>query len=272
MYNQKNSGKKMKVGIIGGGNLGSSLAKGLLKSSLLMPLEITLCDKDEQKIKRLAEFGLNITTDNRDLVGENEVVFIAVKPDDVESILEEVRDISEGKLFVSVAAGVSIKFVEARIRARVIRTMPNICVSVAEMASSFSLGTNATLEDERLIESMLSGLGATFKVDEELLEAVTGLSGSGPAFFYQFIKAMRDAGVELGLSEDIALKLAAQSAKGAGALVMKSGENIDELTRQVCTPKGTTIEGIKILEDRKVTDAIKYAVKVATKRAKELSR
>lgn len=262
----------MKIGIIGCGNLGSSLVEGFLKSKLLHPEEIVVSDKDKKKIRVLANLKVAGTTDNKKLVKLCDLVFIAVKPDVVESVLNEVKNLSDSKLFVSVAAGVSTKFIEARTNARVIRAMPNICGSVAEMASSFSLGSRATKKDEELVERLLGRLGTTFKVDEELMDTVTGLSGSGPAFFYQFMKAMQDAGVELGLPEDVALKLAAQTAKGAAEIVLKSGESIDELTRRICTPKGTTIEGLKVLENMKVADAIKDAVKAAAKRAKELSR
>ena len=260
------------MGIIGGGNLGSSLVEGFLKSGVLRAGEIIVSDPEEEKIRKLARLSIQVTTDNRSLVKNSDVVFIAVKPDMVEPVLKEVEDLSEGKLFISVAAGVSTKFIEARTKARVIRTMPNICGSVLEMASAFSLGSRSTKKDERLVEHLLGRLGVTFVVDEKLMSAVTGLSGSGPAFFYYLIRAVRDAGVELGLPENIALKLAAQTARGASEIVLTSEEKIDELIRRVCTPRGTTIEGIKILESRRVADAIREAVKAAAKRAEEISR
>ncbi|MFH1821692.1 MAG: pyrroline-5-carboxylate reductase [Methanobacteriota archaeon] len=263
---------RMKIGIIGGGNLGSSLVRGFLRSGLFQAENIIVSDTDRQKIKELAKLYVDITPDNKRLVKGCDVVFIAVKPDLVELVLKEVEDLSEGKLFISMAAGVSLKFIEARTKARVIRVMPNICGSVVEMASSFSSGSRATKKDEKLVETLLGRLGTTFKVDEELMSAVTGLSGSGPAFFYYLIKAVRDAGVGLGLPEEVALKLAAQTAKGASEIALNSGENIDDLIRRVCTPKGTTIEGIKVLEAKKVADAVRSAVKAAAKRAKELSR
>ncbi len=262
----------MKIGIIGGGHLGSSLAKGLLKSGFIRPENLVVSDPDRQKIHELAKLFVDITPDNKRLVKDCDVVFIAVKPDTVEPVLKEIEGISEGKLFVSVAAGVSIKFIEARTNARVIRTMPNVCGAVGQMASAFSLGTKATKKDERFIELLFSSIGTTFKVDEELLAAVTGMSGSGPAFFYYLIKAVRDAGIELGLPEEVAVKLAAQTAKGAGGIVLDSKEKLDDLITSVCTPKGTTIEGVKILDDKKVADAVKRAVMAAAKRAKELSR
>jgi pyrroline-5-carboxylate reductase len=262
----------MKVGIIGGGNLGSSLARGFLKSGALKTNEIIISDSDEEKLRELKKLGIQTTGDNKKLVKDCDTVFIAVKPDIVEFVLKEVEELSKGRLFISVAAGVSTKFIEARTGARVVRVMPNICGAVAEMASCFSLGRRATSEDEKVVERLLSSLGATFKVDEKLMDAVTGLSGSGPAYFYLFIKALQEAGVKLGLSSEVALKLAAQTAKGAGEMVLRTGASPDDLIRQVCTPKGTTIEGIKVLENRKVAEAIKEAVKAAAKRARELSR
>ena len=262
----------MKIGIIGGGNLGSSLALGLLKPGALNAKEIIVSDPDESKLKELNKLGIRTTTDNKKLVKDCDAVFIAVKPDTVESVLKEVEDISNDRLFISVAAKISTKFIEARTKARVIRVMPNICGAVAEMASCFSLGGRATSKDEELVKRLLGIMGTTFKVEEKLVDAVTGLSGGGPAYFYLFIKALQEAGVELGLSSEVALKLAAQTAKGAGETVLRTGESPDDLIKQVCTPKGTTIEGIKVLENRKVAEAIKEAVKAAAKRAKELSR
>ncbi|MDI6884179.1 MAG: pyrroline-5-carboxylate reductase [Hadesarchaea archaeon] len=261
----------MRVGFIGCGNLGFSLVRGLLGSGALKAGEVIASDLIGERLKRLRKLGIKTTIDNKKLVESCEVVFLAVKPDAVESVLKEVEGVSKGKLFISVAAGVSTKFIEARTRARVARIMPNICGAVGEMASCFSFGKDATSQDQKLIKRLLGSIGITFKIDEKLMDAITGLSGSGPAYFYLFIRALQEAGVQLGLSSEVALKLAAQTAKGAGEMVLKMGAT-EDLTRQVCTPKGTTIEGIKVLEDRKVADAIKEAVKTAAKRARELSR
>lgn len=262
----------MKVGFIGCGNLGSSLVRGLLGSGALKTKEVIVSDSDEEKLRELKKLGIQTTSDNKKLVKDCDTIFIAVKPDIVESVLKEVEEFSKGRLFVSVAAGVSTKFIEARTKARVVRAMPNICGAVAEMASCFSLGGRATPEDERLVKRLLGSGGTTFKVDEKLMDAITGLSGSGPAYFYLVIKALQEAGVELGLSNDIALKLAAQTAKGAGEMVLRSDKELDELTKMVCSPKGTTIEGLKVLERQGVFEAFKNAVKAAAKRSKELSR
>ena len=262
----------MKVGFIGCGNLGGSLIKGLLNAGALQAEEIIASDVSDEKLGELGKFGIETTTDSKKLVEHCDIIFITVKPDIVESVREETKEFSKGKLFVSGAAGVSTKFIEARTRARVIRVMPNICGLVGEMASCFSLGTGTSREDEELVEKFLAAMGTTFKVDEKLMDAVTGLSGSGPAYFYFIVQALQEAGVELGLSREIALKLAAQTAKGAGEVILREGKTLEELTGMVCTPKGTTIEGLKVLEERKVADALRDAVKAAARRAKELSR
>lgn len=262
----------MKIGIIGAGNLGYSLVRGLLRSGVVKSKELIVSDLETGRLKELEKLEVKTTTDNKELVKICDIIFVAVKPDTVESVLKEIERVSNNILLVSVAAGVSTKFIEARTKARVIRVMPNICGEVAEMASCYSMGSRATPEDGELVEHLLSGVGATFKVDEKLMNAVTGLSGSGPAYFYLFIKAMQEAGVESGLSGEVALKLAAQTAKGAGEMVLRTDATPDGLIKQICTPKGTTIEGMKVLEKEKVAEAIKKAVKAATKRAKELSR
>ncbi len=262
---------RMKIGLIGCGNLGSSLLRGLLKTGAVNAKELVVADIDEKKLETMRKLGAETTKDAK-RAAEADVIFIAVKPDLVGKILDEIREVSKGKLIVSVAAGVSTRFIEDRTDARVIRVMPNICALTAEMASCFCLGTKASEDDRELVEELLSSLGVTFKVGEQMMDAVTGLSGSGPAYFYLVIKALREVGIELGLPEDVALKLAAQTAKGAGEMVLRSGRALDELIDMVCSPKGTTIEGIKVLRDRRVPESFKEAVKAAARRSKELSR
>lgn len=266
------AGIGVKVGIIGCGNLGSSLIRGFLEAGILKAEEMVGSDVDEGKIKRVGELGIKTTMDNRELVKLCDVVIIAVKPDLVESVLKETKKVSGGKLFISVAAGISAGFIEARTMARVVRVMPNICGAVKEMASCFSPGSRVSERDRETVKKLLGGLGKTYEIDERLMDVVTGLSGSGPAYFYYIVKAMQDAGVELGLPPEVALKLVAQTAKGAGEMILRGDKTLDELTKQVCTPGGTTIEGIKVLERRKVADSLREAIKAATRRAKELSR
>jgi pyrroline-5-carboxylate reductase len=260
----------MKIGIIGCGNLGGSLLKGLLKAGAVKADKIIAADVDGKKLEPLRKLGVETTSDNKK-AADADVILIAVKPGLVGEALDELK-LSDDKLLISLSAGVTIKTLEGHTDARVIRVMPNICGLVAEMASCYSLGTKASKSDEEVVNKLLGSLGVTFNVEEGLMDAVTGLSGSGPAYFYTFIKALKEEGVRLGLPEDVALKLAAQTAKGAGETALSSGKDLGELTDMVCSPKGTTIEGLKVLENEKVAEALKNAMRAAVKRSRELSQ
>ncbi|MEW6592744.1 MAG: pyrroline-5-carboxylate reductase [Candidatus Hadarchaeota archaeon] len=261
----------MKVGFIGAGKMGISLLKGMLKSIALEPSQVAVSETDPKKLDAVRALGIKAVRGNEALVKISDVVFISVKPKDVEAVLRETKTVSRGKLFISIAAGVSTRFIEERTYARVIRIMPNIAGSIGEMASCYCLGGCARASDGRLVERLLGSIGIAFKVKEPLMDAVTGLSGSGPAYVAHLIKAMAEAGEELGLHGAISLALASQTVKGAADLI-SMGMTPDELIQLVCTPKGTTIEGMKVLEERKVAEAIKKAVKASAARARELSR
>lgn len=261
----------MKIGVIGCGNLGSSFIKGLITSDVIEPEQITASDPDEEKLKEMKSQGVKTTTDNLEAAEASDVVFLAVKPGLVGDMLEGLK-LTEEDLLVSLAAGVSTDFMENHCKARIIRIMPNICAEALEMASGFSLGKKATNKDRKLIESILEKLGSTIEVDENLMNTVTGLSGSGPAYVFLMIKAIQEAGEERGLSEEESLTLTAQTVKGSAELALKSDRELDELIDMVSSPKGTTIEGMKILEKEGVKNSFKRAVRAATERAEELSK
>ncbi|KXB07927.1 hypothetical protein AKJ56_02135 [candidate division MSBL1 archaeon SCGC-AAA382N08] len=261
----------MKVTVIGCGNLGSSFIEGLIKSELLTPSDITASDPDEEKLEKMRELRVKTTSDNQEATKRNDKIFIAVKPSLVPEVLKSL-DLSEKKLIISLAAVVSTELMNNHTEARIIRVMPNICGSVKEMASAYALGPRAEKEDGEFLEMVLNNLGKTVRVEERLMDTVTGLSGSGPAFIFLVIKAMKEAGEELGLPEKDALKLAAQTVKGSGELVLKSGETLQDLIDMVSSPKGTTIEGLKVLKQAETEKNIKKAVKAAAERAEELSK
>jgi len=254
--------------------MGTALIKGFLDAGLIKAEDVLASDKDKEKLKSLEdEFEVKTTLDGREVIKNSDIVFLSVKPDVVGDVLEEIKDVVNGKLIVSVAAGISTQFIESKLKnAHIIRVMPNIASTVGEVAAAFCSGKNATEEDAKLVEELLNGVGTAYAVSEKTMDAVTGLSGSGPAYFYLVIKALADAGVEEGLSEDVAVKLVAQTAKGSAEMVLKSSKNINELIDMVCSPKGTTIEGLKVLKEAKVEDALKRAVKAATKRSRKLAK
>jgi pyrroline-5-carboxylate reductase len=203
------------------------------------------------------------------------VLVLAVKPDQVVSVLAEIRGaFTNEHLLVSIAAGVPLAKLEAGLgaAARVIRVMPNTPALVGASASAFALGKSCAATDAELAQKLLSAVGVAFQVKESLLDAVTGLSGSGPAYVYQFIEALSDGGVAAGLPRDIATKLAAQTVLGAAKMVLETGQHPGALKDQVTSPGGTTIEGIHELEKGKLRGTVMSAVRAATEKSKKLGQ
>jgi len=268
---EKSPEKLGKIGIIGVGRMGSALVRGLLNAGIAKK-SLLASDHDKEKLKLLCkDTGIKMASDNRELVRKSDIVIIAVKPKDVQKVLDEISDIVDEKLVISTVAGVPVAEFERRLRkAKVVRIMPNIPCSVGEGAVAFSLGSRVRGGDLRLVEGLLDKVGIALKLPEYMLDAVTGLSGSGPAFYSLVIKAMAEAGVEEGLPEDVALKLAAQTAKGVGKILLETGMDPEELIGAVRSPGGTTEAGLKKLEEMAAAEAFKEAVHAAVKRAKEL--
>jgi pyrroline-5-carboxylate reductase len=262
------------IGFIGAGNMGSALIKGFLSQRAVEPENVYACDKDEEKVKKLSEeTGVHYTLNSLELLDEVEVLFIAVKPQDVEHLLAQIGSKIKNILLVSVAAGIPTSYIEARApEARVIRVMPNMPAAVYEMAAAYSLGASATKDDEAVLEELLKKTGICYKVDEGLMDSVTGLSGSGPAYAYYIIKALAEGGVQQGLPEDVALNLAVQTVKGAAVMVENTHKTPQQLIDEVTSPGGTTIEGLKVLDEYKVNEALKKAVDAATQKSRELSK
>ena len=261
----------MKFTLIGCGNLGSALIKGIVSSDLVSPEDITVTDKKRENLEEIEQLGVRTTTDNKEAVKQNEMIFLAIKPDKVGEVLEKL-ELTEEKLVISLAAGVTTDYLQEYTDARIIRVMPNLAGEVGEMASAYTLGPKTKPEDEESVKAILNELGKTVKVEEDLMNPVTALSGSGPAFVFIMIKALRDAGIEMGLSEENSSTLAAQTVKGAAEMTLQSEKSLEEFIDMVCSPKGTTIEGVEILEDEKALETYKKAVKAAFERAEELSK
>jgi pyrroline-5-carboxylate reductase len=263
----------VKIGIIGVGRMGSALVRGFLNAKMERE-NLIASDHDKEKLKFLCgDAGIKRASDNRELVERSDIVIIAVKPKDVQKVLDEISDIVDEKLVVSSVAGVPIAELERKLKkAKVVRIMPNIPCSVGEGAIAFSPGSRARGGNLRLVEELLGKLGTTVKLPERMLDAVTGLSGSGPAFYGLVVKAMVEAGVEEGLPENVALKLAAQTAKGVGKLLLEMGIDPEELIGMVRSPGGTTEAGLEKLEEMAAPKAFKEAVRAAVKRAKELKQ
>ncbi len=266
----------LKIGFIGAGKMATALAKGLVKAGLVTPADLLASDPVESTRQAFSrETGARTTASNPEVLQFATVVFLAVKPDQVKDVLAEVRrSFTESHLLISIAAGVPLARLESALPdgARVIRVMPNTPALVGASASGYALGKAARQEDGQLAQKLLASVGVAFPLKESLLDAVTGLSGSGPAYVFLMIEALSDGGVAAGLPRDIATKLAAQTLLGSARLLLETGLHPGALKDMVTSPGGTTIEGIHELEKAGVRGALINAVRAATEKAKRLGQ
>jgi pyrroline-5-carboxylate reductase len=265
---------KLSIGFLGAGKMAIALAKGIAKAKVVSPAQIHASDPIPAALLAFAEeTGAKTAKSNVDVVKSASVLIVAVKPGNVPELLQEIRPaLTPGHLVISIAAGVPIAKLEGGLggAARVIRVMPNTPALVGASASAFALGKNATGADAALAQKIFSAVGLAFQVKEPLLDAVTGLSGSGPAYVYLIIEALSDGGVASGLPRDVATKLAAQTVFGSAKMVLETGQHPGALKDMVTSPGGTTIEGLHELEKGKVRGVLINAVRAATEKSRKL--
>jgi pyrroline-5-carboxylate reductase len=268
----------LKIGFLGAGKMATALARGFIRAELAAPREIMASDPADSARRHFTEeTDAKATASNAEVAKFAEVLVLATKPDQVAAALTEIHNALKSKknyLVMSIAAGVTISKLEGALPAgaRVIRVMPNTPALIGEAACAFALGKNAAATDGELAKKFLSAVGVAFQVKESLLDAVTGLSGSGPAYVYQFIEALSDGGVASGLPRDIATRLAAQTVLGAARMVLETGQHPGALKDQVTSPGGTTIEGLHELEKGKLRATVMSAVRAATEKSKKLGQ
>jgi pyrroline-5-carboxylate reductase len=268
----------LKIGFLGAGKMATALARGFIRAELAAPKELMASDPfDTAREHFEEETGAKATASNMETAKFADVLVLATKPDQVAAALAEIHDHLKSKkncLLISIAAGVTISKLESALPAgaRVVRVMPNTPALIGQAASAFALGKNATAADGEVAKKLLSAVGMAFQVKESLLDAVTGLSGSGPAYVYQFIEALSDGGVASGLPRDIATQLAAQTVLGAARMVLETGQHPGALKDQVASPGGTTIEGLHELEKGKLRATVMNAVRAATEKSKKLGQ
>ncbi len=267
---------KLNIGFLGAGKMAAALAKGFVNAEIVFPREIIAGDPHEAARKTFAaEIGAKVVSTNAEIAKFANVLVLATKPDQVAAALADISGaFTKNHLLISIAAGVTLAKLEAALPAgaRVIRVMPNTPALVGAGASAFALGKTATPADGELAKKLLSAVGVAFQVKEGLLDAVTGLSGSGPAYVYQFIEALSDGGVASGLPRDIATRLAAQTVLGAAKMVLETGQHPGALKDQVTSPGGTTIEGLHELEKGRMRAIVMSAVRAATEKSKKLGQ
>ncbi len=266
--------KGKKIGFVGAGNMGEAMIKGLLAANLVPPTAICATDVRLERLKELdRQYGIQIAADNPELVRHADVVILAVKPQIIEPVLKEIAPaLTRRKLMISIAAGVST----ARLRtilgpdARLIRVMPNTPALVLEGVTAIAKAEGLEPGDLDTAREIFSAVGRVVVLDEELLDAVTGLSGSGPAYVALVIESLADGGVKMGLDRITAMTLATQTVLGAAKLLLETGLHPGALKDMVSSPGGTSIAGIAALEEGGIRTTFIKAVERATQRSREL--
>ncbi len=265
-----------KIAFLGGGNMAEALIKGLIAAGTAKPDQVLVADVSSDRLEHLSKtYGIIIQKSNRDAVSQAGIVLLCVKPQVIDVVLTKIVPVADkDKLVISIAAGVTIARLEKILTGapRLIRVMPNTPALVLAGAAALAGGKNATADDLALAQSIFNSVGRSFVVDEKLMDAVTGLSGSGPAYVFTIIEALADAGVKAGLPRQLALELAAQTVYGAAKMVLETKEHPGKLRDMVTSPGGTTIEGLHALEEGKLRATLMNAVAAATERSRELGK
>ncbi len=260
------------VGFIGGGALAESVVKGISKK-LFAAEKIFVAEKIPARRDYLTQkYSINVAENFSNFAEKINLLIIAVKPKDLNTALSEVqKNITPATLVMSVVAGCKLSTLENALpNQKIIRVMPNVAVLVEEGMMAYAAGKNATAEDMKIAKKFWAAIGRTVEVEEKLMDAVTGLSGSGPAYAFLMIDALADGGVAAGLPRNYAIELAAQTLLGAAKMVLETGEHPDVLRDRVTSPAGTTIEGVRVLEKNNFRSALIEAVVAGSEKSKNL--
>jgi len=263
----------MRYAFFGAGKMAFAIIQGMLRAKVCEAGEIVAACPEPELLENLSDAtSVNVVTSNAEAASLASTILLCVKPADVEAAMEQAGGGLEGKLIISIVAGLSIPSLSALAPAsRIIRAMPNTAAMVGRAATAYACGESVTAGDTELAEGVFSSIGSVFSVEEKLLDAVTGLSGSGPAYIYLVIEALSDGGVACGLPRKLALDLAVQTVIGAAEMVAETSEHPAVLREMVTSPAGTTMAGLRELEARGVRSAFLEAVCAAAGRAQELS-
>lgn len=265
-----------KIGFIGGGNMASAIIGGILNSGLASPKQILASDKSDNALRSLEErFGIHTTSQNLETAQEADILFLAVKPHLFSEVIPEIKDsIETNALIVSIAAGQSISSIESLFgrEIRLIRVMPNTPALVGEGMSALCPNQNVSQEELEEAVSIFNSFGACEVVSETMIDTVVGVSGSSPAYVYLFIEAMADAAVADGMPRAQAYKFAAQSVLGSAKMVLETGSHPGVLKDAVCSPGGTTIEAVAVLEEQGLRSAVIKAQRACVQKSKDMGK
>lgn len=266
-----------KIGFIGAGNMAEALIKGLISSGLFKAGQILIRDIAKKRVSHIkSTYKVKVASDNKQLAEQSDLIVLAVKPSHVSKVVSEIEEIlTTKKVLISIAAGVKTNSISKLIKkkSKIVRVMPNTPALVLSGASVFYCNENVTSREKNRVKKILESVGLALMVEDEgLLDPVTGLSGSGPAYVSIFIEALADGGVKMGLPRDMAHKLAAQTVYGTAKMIIDADAHPAQFKDKVSSPGGTTIEGIHNLEKGGFRSSTISAVEAATRRSKELSK
>ncbi len=265
-----------KIAFLGGGNMAEALIKGMLKAGVVRPEQVLVNDVSAERLEYLKKtYGIIIEKSTKDAAAAASISLLCVKPQVIDVVLSKIAPAADGnKLVISIAAGVPVGRIEKMLNKepRVVRVMPNTPALVLAGAAGIAPGSRATADDIALVQEIFGAVGRSVVVEEKLMDAVTGLSGSGPAYVFVIIDALSDAGVKAGLPRPLALELAAQTVLGSAKMVLETKEHPGKLRDMVTSPGGTTIEGLHALERGRLRATLMNAVEAATARSKELGK
>ena len=266
----------MKIGFVGCGNMATAIIGGILEKGILKKEDIKASTKTENSAKKVQEtLGIECTTDNKEAVQDADVIFLAVKPQFCEEVIQEIKsEIKSEQVIISIVAGKKLEWLEAQFGAghKIIRTMPNTPAMVQEAMSAITPNEHITEEETKMVVSLFESFGKAEIVPESLMDAVVGVSGSSPAYVYMFIEAMADAAVNDGMPRAQAYKFAAQSVLGAAKMVLETGKHPGELKDAVCSPAGTTIAAVAKLEEGSFRSTVIAAQNACSEKSRAMSK
>ena len=264
----------MKLGIIGFGNMAEAILGGILGAGFVIKEDVTASGKDEVMLTKASEkYGINVESDNRKVVTDADIILLSVKPQILPEVIAEIKDVcTQDKLIISIAAGKSLQFIEDAFGCehKIVRCMPNTPALVGEGSTGICFSHSVSDEEKELALNMFSCIGKAQEVPEKLMDVVVGISGSAPAYVFMFIEAMADAAVEMGMPRAQAYTFAAQAVMGSAKLLLETGKHPGELKDMVCSPAGTTIAAVRVLEEKGMRAAVMDAVIKCIERSKEL--
>jgi len=260
-----------KLGFAGCGNMAGAIIRGIIKSGLLDAGSISVYDPDESKTAQMAGEGANVCRDLDELQAAADILFLCVKPNIIPAVLAGIT--RPGLAVVSIAAGIRSDKIKSllKVDARVLRIMPNTPLMEGKGGSGFEVPNELKKEEYVFVKNIFNILGKVVEVEGRLMDAVTGISGSGPAYMYYFLKALADAGQRQGLDPADSVTLALQTMQGAAEMVQQSGKPLDTLIREVCSPGGTTIEALAVFDEMDLSGIVDKAVDACTKKSVKLS-